>query len=276
MRIMTDTSSMLSPAPGEAEGIRVVPVSICVEGETFRDYVDITAEELVERIARGGVPTTSQPAVGDMLGAFEESDEETLFFTVGDGLSGAYQTAEGARMLLSDPGRVRVVDSRTLAGPLRYLARKSVRLAKLGHSIDEVVLSLQKSIDTSLSFVIPADFEFLKRSGRVTGVVARVGGALKLLPVLTQTEDRKRIRPAGVKRSWRAALELICQRMVSLGVGENHLITVCHTGTAQLAQEAISHLRAVFPRTETETSVLPPSLITHGGPGCLVVQAILK
>ncbi|MBR4869383.1 MAG: DegV family EDD domain-containing protein, partial [Oscillospiraceae bacterium] len=173
MRIMTDTSSLLSPAMSAEEGICVVPVSVCVGEETFRDFLEISSEELIDRIAAGGVPSTSQPAVGDMLDAFEASDEETLFFTVGDGLSGAYQTAEGARMLLDNPQRVRVIDSGSLAGPLRYLARKSVRLAKLGHSIDEVVLSLQKSIDTSLSFVIPADFEFLKRSGRVTGVVAR-------------------------------------------------------------------------------------------------------
>jgi len=135
---------------------------------------------------------------------------------------------------------------------------------------------VQKSLDSSLSFVIPADFEFLKRSGRVTGVVARVGGALKLLPILTQTEDRKRIRPVGVKRSWRAAVDLITERMAALGVGENHLITVCHTGTLQRAQEALAQIRAAFPRTETETAILPPSLITHGGPGCLVIQSVLK
>ena len=77
MRIMADTSSMLSPALGAEEGIRVVPVSICVDGETFRDFVDISSEALMERIACGAIPTTSQPAVGDMLEAYEESEEET-------------------------------------------------------------------------------------------------------------------------------------------------------------------------------------------------------
>ena len=276
MRIMADSSSLLSPADGATEGIRIVPVSVAVGGETFRDYVDISSEGLLERIAAGGAPTTSQPSVGDMLEAYEESGEDTVFLTVGDGLSGAYQTAEGARALLENREAVRVVDSRTLAAPLRYLARKAVALKEKGHAIDEVILSLQKSIDSSLSFVIPADFEFLKRSGRVTGMVARVGGVLKLLPILTQTEDKKRIRPITVKRSWRAAVGVILERMALSGVGENHLISVCHAGTLQRAQEALQQVRSAFPRTETELAMLPPSLITHGGPGCLVIQSILK
>ena len=56
-----------------------------------------------------------------------------------------------------------------------------------------------------MSFVIPADFEFLKRSGRLTPLAAKLGSKLRLLPVLTQTEDKKRIAPVGVRRSWGAA-----------------------------------------------------------------------
>jgi len=136
--------------------------------------------------------------------------------------------------------------------------------------------SLQQGIESSLSFVIPADFEFLKRSGRLTTVAARVGGVLKLLPILTQTEDKKRIRPVTVKRSWRSAVEAVLQQLRAKGVGEDHLISVCHAGVLQRAQEALAQVQAFFPNTQTEILELSPALMTHGGPGCIVIQSVLK
>lgn len=36
------------------------------------------------------MPTTSQPAIGDILEVFEACDEDTLVLPIGDGLSGTY------------------------------------------------------------------------------------------------------------------------------------------------------------------------------------------
>jgi fatty acid-binding protein DegV len=78
------------------------------------------------------------------------------------------------------------MDSQTLAGPLRYLARKAVALKEQKLTMEQIKQRLHRCIESSVSFVIPEDFEFLKRSGRLAPFAAKVGGALKLLPVLTQ------------------------------------------------------------------------------------------
>jgi len=276
MKIIADTATLLTPEQGAAQGITVIPVSVAFGSETYKDYVEISSEAFLQRVAEGGVPTSSQPSVGDMLEVYEACNEEAIFLTVGDGLSGAYQTAVGARACLEDSQRIHVIDSKTLAGPLRHFALKAAELRRGGASLEEIKAALQQGIESSLSFVIPADFEFLKRSGRLTTVAARVGGVLKLLPILTQTEDKKRIRPVTVKRSWRSAVEAVLHQLRAKGVGEDHLISVCHAGVLQRAQEALAQVQAFFPNTQTEILELSPALMTHGGPGCIVIQSVLK
>ena len=274
MKIIADTATLIPPAEGQEQGMTVIPVCVSIDGETYQDYNQMTTAEFLERIAQGGVPSSSQPAIGDMLEVLESTQEEILFLTVGDGLSGAYQTALGARSMAENPERIHIVNSKTLAGPLRYLAKKAVALKGHGLTAEDILTRLEDSIESSVSFVIPEDFEFLKRSGRLTPFTAKVGGALKLLPILTQTRDKTRISPIGIKRSWKAAVEMIFQRLESLEVSEGWLISVSHAGTPEKAQGILAQVRERFPLAVTEVLELSPGLITHGGPGCIVIQAV--
>ena len=276
MKIIADTAALISPAEGDDLGITVIPVCVAIDGRTYQDYTEINTAQFLELVKQGGIPSSSQPAVGDILDIFDSTDEELLFLTVGDGLSGAYQTAMGAKNLAKDPERIHIMDSQTLGGPLHYLAKKATALKEQGLSIEQLKEQLQRCIESSVSFVIPEDFEFLKRSGRLTALTAKVGGALKLLPILTQTKDKKRISPVGIKRSWKAAVELIMQKLSALNVGANHLISVCHAGTPQKAEQILMQIKEQFSSSETEVLELSPALATHGGPGCIVIQAICK
>ena len=276
MKIIADTATLIPPAEGESYGMTVIPVCVSIHNRTYQDYSQITSAEFLKQIAQGGVPSSSQPAIGDLLDVMESGSEEMLVLTVGEGLSGAYQTAMGARNLAENPERIHVLNSKTLAGPLRYLARKAVALKDQGLDMERIKAALQKSIESSVSFVIPEDFDFLKRSGRLTPIAAKIGGTLKLLPILTQTKDKTRITPVGIKRSWNSAVEMVLQRLQALDVGAEHLISVCHAGTPQKAERILRQVKERFRTSETELLELSPALITHGGPGCIVIQAIEK
>ena len=270
MKIIADTATLFAPAEGEQQNITIVPVCVTINDRTYKDYAEISSEEFLQMIEAGGVPTSSQPAVGDMLDVYDSCDEEMLVLTVGDGLSGAYRTAVGAE----GKERIHVINSKTLAGPLRHLAKKAVELKNRGFGIHEIKKELEVCIESSMSFVIPEDFDFLKRSGRLTAITAKVGGMLKLLPILTQTDDKKRIKPIGVKRTWKAAVDVIVEQMHSRAVNGDYLISICHTGTYDRAEAVLKQIKAAFPHTKTEILTLSPALITHGGPGCIVVQAV--
>ena len=54
--------------------------------------------------------------------------------------------------------------------------------------------------EKSESFLIPQDFDFLRRGGRLTPMAAALGSVLKLKPIMTLTEDCKRLDKFAVKR----------------------------------------------------------------------------
>ncbi len=276
MKIIADTATLFAPSEGEAQGLTIIPIDVSINNKSYKEYADISADEFLKHIQAGGIPSTSQPALGDMLDVFQSGDEEMLFLTLADGLSGAYQTALSARNCVQDPQRIHVINSKTLGGPLRYLAKKAAALNARGLSAEKIKEELAVSIESSVSFVIPEDFDFLRRSGRLTPITAKVGGALKLLPVLTQTEDKTRIKPVAIKRGWKSATHTIIQRLQAIGVDQDYLISVSHAGTYEKAVSVVNQIKEVFAATETEILSLSPGLMTHGGPGCIVVQAIRK
>ena len=260
MQIITDTASLYAPE----------------DGEIYRDYQDIDSDTFLNKIKEGGVPTTSQPAIGDVLEVLEESRDDILYLSIGDGLSGAYQNAMGARNSAENKEHIHIMNTKTLAGPQRYLVQKALKLREEGLHMDKMIKEIQKCVETSVSFVIPEDFEFLKRSGRLTPIAARIGGLIKIVPVLTQTADKRRIEPFCIKRSKRKAVDAIIGHFRSLGVDENYIISIGHAGACEKAREVLSQIKEQFTNTKMELLQLSPALITHGGPGCITIQAIHK
>ena len=276
MRIISDTSTLYSPEEGAALGVHIIPASIIYRDKAYRDFIDITTDKFLHLVQTGATPTSSQPAIGDLLDVFEESNEETLALFIGDGLSGGYANAMGARNTLEDPSPIHILDTRTLAGAERYLLEKAIRLRDNGLSLSEIKTELQHSIDTSVSYVIPADFEFLKRSGRLTPIAAKISSIIKIVPVMTQTTDMKKITLLTIKRSPRKAAEAIIENMQKAGVDETYQLYIYHGGDLPAAEAARDQLMAAFPGCGCELLPLSPAMITHGGPGCVLFQAIKK
>lgn len=276
MRIITDTASLFSPEEGKAVGISVVPTCVIHGDKVYRDYEEMQVDTLLSMIAGGATPTTSQPAIGDLLDVFEETTEETLGLFIGDGLSGGYQSAVGAKNTINDNEYIHIVDTKTLAGAEGYLVQKAIDLRNQGLNMEAIKTELEKSIESSASFVIPADFEFLKRSGRLTPIAAKISSMIKIVPVMTLTEDKKKITLFTIKRSWKKATEAIAEEMKKLGVDENYVIYICHGGDVKAAEGVLSQIKERFSNVTTELMCLSPSMLTHGGPGCVLVQAIKK
>ena len=276
MKIVTDSASLYSPQEGLELGFTVIPACVIHNEQSYKDFEDITSEDFLDIVSRGDIPTSSQPSIGDVLEVLEASDEEILYLSIGDGLSGAYQNAMGAKNTLDSSEHVHIVDTKTLAGPERYLVQKALQLRDAGFHIAKIKAELQKCIATSASFVIPADFDFLKRSGRLTPIAAKIGGLIKIVPVLTQTEDMRRITPFAIKRSWRTAVDSIIKHFHALGINENYIISISHAGAQEKAKEILHQIKEHFHNATFELFQLSPTLITHGGPGCVVIQVIMK
>ena len=273
VRIVSDTSTLYSSAAARKAGFAVAPLSVTIAGKSYREFDEISSDEFVAIIDEGHMPTSSQPAIGEVSALYEEfAGEQILNISMAAGLSGTYQSAAAAAELCDNCGDITVLNTRTLCGPHRYLVEQAVRMAKDGATMEELLGWLNPRLDTAKSYLIPADFDYLRRGGRLSPLVSHVGKLAGLAPVMTQTDDGTRLTVASIKRGFKAAVKYCVDALQKQGVGKGWKIYISHAAAPEKADMALELLKAAMPEAEFHIFPLSPAFITQGGPGCVAVQ----
>ena len=100
VHIVSDTSTLYSTAQAEAAGFAVSPLSVTIAGKSYREFDEISAEEFVDLIRQGHMPTSSQPAIGEVEELYARyNGEEIINVAMASGLSGTYNSAMAAAQL---------------------------------------------------------------------------------------------------------------------------------------------------------------------------------
>ena len=275
VRIISDSSTLYSSAQAREAGFAVSPLSVTIADRSYREFDEISSDEFVAIIRQGHMPTSSQPAIGEVTALYEEfAGEQILNIAMAQGLSGTYMSAVAAADLCDNADGITVVNSRTLCGPHRYMVEQAVEMAKNGATLQELLAWLNPRIDTAKSFLIPADFDYLRRGGRLSPLVSHVGKMVGLSPVMTQTEDGTRLTVAGIRRGFKHAAKYCVDALLKQGIGKGWKVYISHAAAPEKAETAIEMLRAAMPGAEYEIVPLSPAFITQGGPGCVAIQYV--
>ena len=275
IRLISDSSTLYSIEEGKALPCDITPLCVTINGKTYREFEEIDAETFLGLIKAGYIPSSSQPSMGELIELFEKyPDDEILVISMADGLSGTYQTAEAARQHTEHPERIHVVNSQTLCGPHRYLVDLAARLIRDGRQIEDILETLQNKIATSLSFLLPQDFSYLKRGGRCTPMAAAMGGLLKLQPIMIQAEEGRRLEKFGVGRSFDAAVKSVLGKLDEHVRNARVQISVSHAFSKEQAEKVLTRVKERFPEAECVLYDLSCAYITQGGPRCIAIQSI--
>ena len=281
IQIISDSGTLYSQIEAEKKGLYTIPLQVVVDHKSYKDYESITSTELLQMIDQKKVPSTSLPSVGERIELYNTltgKGDEVIDITIANGLSGAYASAQMAKEECEHPQMVTVVDSNTLAGPMRALVDEALKMAQAGDSKEAIVAILDHSIPTEVSFLIPQDFSFLKRGGRISGVEAGIGGFLKLIPVMMRKqqshEEGSRLVNFSLCRTMKKAFVKMADHMEKKGVGAGYTIYISHANNMEDAAKAEAYFAERFPDAKLVVMPLSPAFITQGGPKCLAVQAI--
>ena len=274
VQIVTDSSVLYTEEEAKAAGFDVIPLCVSVGDMDGRD-LQIDMEEFYGRIGKGEIPRSSQPPIGDVVEVYEKyQDADVLNICVADGLSGTYHGALSARDMVENRDRITVFNSRTLCGPHRYMVEKAQRMKEEGKGIPEILEWLKSAAEKTESFLIPQDFGFLKRGGRLTPVAAALGSVLKLKPVMRLTEDGTRLDKFFVKRTMSAAVSGIMDHMKKKGIDGRYLLYIVHAAAPKEAGAIREMIEAEFKGIEIQMMDLSPVFVAQGGPGCVAIQYI--
>ena len=275
IRIVSDTSTLYSTNQALEAGFRVTPLSVTIAGKTYREFDEISSEEFVDIIRQGHMTTSSQPAIGEVTAQYDQYPEDQILnICMAMGLSGTYQSAVSAAQLCSHPEDITVINTRTLCGPHRYLAELANAMVAEGSSLEDIVAVLNEKMDSAKSYLVPADFDYLRRGGRLSPLVSYVGKAANLTPIMTQTGDGCRLTIASIRRGFSHAAKHITEALKKAGVGRGWRIYISHAGALDKAQLAMKLLKEAMPEAICEILPLSPAFITQGGPECMAIQYV--
>ena len=275
IRIVSDTSTMYSTLQAKEAGFYVSPLSVTIAGKSYREFDEMDSKTFVDLVRQGNMPSSSQPSIGDVMELYEQfPDDEIINIAMADGLSGTYASASSAAESSENRERITVLNTRTLCGPHRYLVEQAAKMAQNGAEKEEILSWLQKRIDSAKSYLMPNDFDFLRRGGRLSPLVSYVGKTIKLAPVMTQSDDGCKLTAAGIKRSFKQAIQFVAESLVRKGVGKGWKVYITHADAPELAEQAVEIVKKSIPGASYEVLLLSPAFITQGGPNCVAVQVV--
>lgn len=275
VQILSDSSTLYSVSEGKDVGLVVVPLSVQINNKSYREFEDISSKEFLKIIAEGHIPTSSQPSIGEKEEAYNAVNGEVIDLTMADGLSGTYQSAMIAKDMSNNPERIHVINTRTLCGPHRYIVNKALKLASEGKGVKEILSGIENSINVGRSFLIPYDFAFLKRGGRLSPLAATLGGLLRIIPILELSEDGKSLLKLGVKKTYKKAVMDIIEVMKNDGVDDSYDVSISHAGNDEWTDITIDLIKKEL-GINVSVYDLSPAFITQGGPGCVAIQYCKK
>lgn len=276
IKIVTDSSSLFTIEEGRKKGIEALPLCVNIGDHDYRD-LQVDMEEFYGLIAKGHVPTSSQPPIGDVLEAYETfQDCQIINITMAEGLSGTYETACAAKEMMERSDHITVFNSRTLCGPHRYMVEQSQKMVEEGASYDQIMIFLEYAANHQESFLIPQDFSFLKRGGRLTPLAAAFGSILRLKPIMIQTRDGKRLDKFDVGRTLSSAMKNIIKHMRGKFIDSSYICYVSHANALADAKKVQALLEAAFENIEIRMMPLSAAFVTQGGPKCIAVQYIKR
>ncbi len=277
IKIISDSSTLYSIEQGKKQNVEIAPLVITIDQKTYKEFEEIQTEQFIDIINEGHIPMSSQPSIGEVVELYEKfPNDEIINISMADGLSGTYNSACMAKEMVSHSENITVINSKTLCGPQRYLVDTAVKLVEEGKTKDEVVEVINTLLEQSKSYLIPNDFDFLVRGGRLSPLVGRIGGAIKLVPVMTLSEDSKKLEKFATKRTFTKAIQSICEALKEANVDDTYKLYITHACKEDLATSAESIIRNSIENIDIEIMLLSPAFTTQGGPGCVAIQVIKK
>ena len=188
--ILTDSVSDLTYEDIEGLPIKIVPLKIDINGELYRDGIEITKSEFWhEMLDNDATIKTSQPSPQDFLNAynklFEKGYKKIISIHPSSKLSGTIQAAKVGRSLTNRENDIELIDSLGASLLQGFLvlgaAGKSIR----GESFTEIINWVNNFRNKGKLLMIIPDLKYLEKGGRIGKASSTIAGALNMKPILT-------------------------------------------------------------------------------------------
>ncbi len=267
--IVTDSGANLSPETlKKYHNLFVVPLMILVDGKSYRDGIEITADEVYRQLDDHDV-STSLPSMDDLTMLFEDLKKkeytDALVINLSSGLSGTFNAF---RLAFEHIEGINIThyDSKTLGGGLSILVDEACALVKKETTIPQIIKKLNKlRYEDSIALYTINTLKYLRKGGRIGKVEGTIGNILRIKPVITVNDEGVYVTVSkgfGIQRSFLAMKTILIEKFQKAKID-----LIVHFGDdIEKAKQLGESLRRELNIRNISLSKLTPVLGIHTGP----------
>lgn len=260
------------------DGIQLLPCDYTVDGvpQTYWGDVDrFEGHSYYEGLKKGAVVRTSLLNTQLFLSRFGPilaQGTDIIYISMSSGISGTYNAARIAAEELMElyEGRfVHIVDSLGCGFGNGLLAVRAARLSREGVSAREAAAILDAEVPHTCQYFTVDDLNFLKNTGRVSGMTAKIATVLNIKPILFGDSTGHIISCAKVRGRRKSIEALVEKYKEKRMITDEQTICISHGDCLEDAEYLAQLVRAVTPDVPITICMHEPFSGAHVGPGML-------
>ena len=260
------------------EGISLLPNEYTVDGvpETYWGDVDrFDGHSFYEELKNGKVVRTSLLNTQLFLSRFGPlltQGTDIIYISMSSGISGTYNAARIAAQELMDlyKGRfVHIVDSLGCGFGNGLLAVRAAELSRQGVDVREAAAILDEEVPHTCQYFTVDDLNFLKNTGRVSGMTAKIATVLNIKPILFGDSTGHIISCGKVRGRKNSILALAKKYEEKRMITDDQRICISHGDCLDDAEFLAGLIREITPEVPITICMHEPFSGAHVGPGML-------
>jgi len=277
VKISSDSTCDLSPELIEKNDISISPLSVIIDGHSYKDGVDVSPEDIFRAVDHGKKVQTAAVNEFEYEELFREElkdHDAVIHFCISKEMSSCYADACKVAQKL---GNIYVVDSRNLSTGIGLLVLEACELAAMGKPAQEIFDIVQSRTDKVVASFTVQDIGYLYRGGRCSGLEAFGAKMLRIRPSI-EVHDGKMSPGDKYRGSYEHYLKHYIKDVLKKTEDIDYkriFIThsPCEEGMAEFAAECVKeygHFREILDTTAGGT------ICSHCGPNTLGILFMKK
>ncbi|MGI5997658.1 MAG: DegV family protein [Lutispora sp.] len=271
-RIIVDSTCDLPDELIERYDIRMLPLTVSINGKEYMDKVNIKVDEVYESMRKGICPKTSQPNPSDAYNLFKEcvsKGEDFIFLSFSSKLSGTYQTicsiVEDLKKQYNNI-KMEVIDTKSGSLATGLIALQASKLLQAGKSFDNVINAVKKMIQHVEHVFTITDLSWLTKGGRISKSQGIIGNMMNIKPILHVNDGVMEViqKVRGKKKALKAILDIVEERMSKF---PNQIIGISHADDIDTAKELQAMIQSGMGEAKVIVSKIGSVLGSHLGIG---------
>ena len=268
--IFTDSACDLTDAELKEYGIRFLPLQIIYKDNSYKDRVEISADEVYGNLEKE-VPKTSLPTGTDIDALFLELKKEGYTHAIGVMISGGLSgTANSVKLMAEEHPEIEtyIYDTKNLSISEGIMALKAAKMVKDGLSFEEIKEALpeeKKSVDT---YYCLATLEYLIKGGRIGKVSGTIGQILNIKAIIYVNEEGVYVtldKARGTKLAYMKLVSILKENLEKTKCK----VYVMHGGAKKEAQDMVERIKDLPGILSLEFRQISPALGVHTGRGLI-------